>query len=172
MPPKPRWLKKVAQIRATAEAAPVGYFDRAAVESLFSLRARQAQKLMARLPTHLLGNGFVVPREAMVAFLRATEHGQVYRAEQLRLAHVRDAVEEVKRDIAARKVRWSVSPAPPRAVADLPDTVRLAPGELTISCSGAEDLLRQLFLLSKAVARDFDRFEAVVRRDPVIASPE
>ncbi len=167
MPPKPRWLKHVPRIRAAAEGAAVGYFDRAAVESLFDLRARQANKLMARLPTYLLGNGFVVPREAMVDFLRATERGQVYRAEQLRVARVREAVEEVKRDVAARKVRWQVSPAAlPKAVADLPETIRLAPGELAISFTDPKDLLQQLFLLSKAVATDFDRFEALVRREP------
>jgi hypothetical protein len=160
VPPKPRWLKNVAKIRAAVEGAGVGFFDRSAVESLFGLRPRQANKLMAKFPTYLLGNGFVVPREAMVDFLEATERGRPYRAEQLRVAHVRDVVLEAQRELAARRVRFAVPPSV--GFGDLPDTIRLSPGQLTVEFTDAKDLLQQLFRLSKAAAKDFDAFERLM----------
>jgi hypothetical protein len=47
-----------------------------------------------------------------------------------------------------------------RQLDGLPSTIRLAPGKLEVTCSDAQDLLRQLMELAQAIANDFDKFEA------------
>jgi hypothetical protein len=163
MPPKPRWLKRVPQIRAAVEASPVPFFDRAAVEQLFRLKRRQAIHLVRNLAGYEVGKSLVAPRETLLAFLRSAELGGDYQGEVLRLRRVREAVEDAERLLAARKVKIQ-APAAPRLIKDLPPGIRLAPGQLEVDCDGAQDLLQKLFALSRAIAGDFPAFETLVAR--------
>jgi hypothetical protein len=162
VPPKPYWFKKVRLIRASVEASPTPFVDRQAVQALFGLQARQAGKLLRRLPGHAVGNAYVASREGLLAFLRAVEQSGSFRTEETRRGRVREALEEARKDLAARAVRVAVPASAPTEIDGLPKTIHLAPGELRITFRDAQDLLQQLFLLSRAMGRDFPRFEAMV----------
>jgi hypothetical protein len=164
MPPKPRWLKRLPEIRVALEKSKAPFLDRSSVESLFGVRRRQALKLVHTLGGYRVGNVFLAPREAVIDFLDATLHGKQYRAERVRRERVIDSIDEARREIHARKVTFRVPVvAPRRTLAELPEGVRLSPTELQVSFAGAQDLLEKLFLLSRAMAADFARFEDLVR---------
>jgi hypothetical protein len=77
---------------------------------------------------------------------------------------VAQVLQEAKLEVSAR-AGFKVPPTPPegRMIAGLPESIRLAPGELRITCTGAQDLLEQLYALSRAVAREFQEFQRMVR---------
>lgn len=161
MPPKPLWLKRVRQIRAAVEATDVPFLDRAAVESLFGTKRRQAIHLVRRMAGFEVGNALVAPRENVLAFLdEILASGDVER-EEGRRERVREALVEARRHVAARRVTFRI-PAKEPTLANLPDGVRLAPGVLEVRCVGTQDLLAKLYTLAKAIASDIVRFEAVV----------
>ena len=159
MPPKPSWIKKIPQIRVAVERLSDPFVDRRGVEKIFHLRSPQAVKLLRLLASYEGGNTLVVSREALLEFLETTERGRVYQAEVLRRAQVQEALEEARLETAARKIRFKVAAQLGQNLGDLPASIRLAPGELHVTYAGAEDLLRQLYALSKAIARDFSGFE-------------
>jgi hypothetical protein len=167
MPPKPRWLKRIPEIRVAVERSGVPFLDRGAVESLFGLRRRQALKMVHALGGYRVGNVFLAPRESVLYFLDATLRGKQYHAERVRRERILETIDEAKREIDARKVKLKVpsGAAAKRTVAELPDGIQLSPTELRVEFAGAQDLLQKLFELSKAVAADLRRFEALVEGD-------
>ena len=163
MPPKPRWLKRLPEIRVALDRANAPFLDRSSVESLFGVRRRQALKLVHALGGYRVGNVLLAPRQAVLDFLDATLRGKQYRAERVRRERVIDTIEEARREIHARKVTFKVPVVgPKRTLAELPEGVRLSPTELQVSFAGAQDLLEKLFQLSRAMAADFARFEGLV----------
>jgi hypothetical protein len=161
-PRKPSWLSKVAKIQKDFEATDAPFFDRSSIETLFGLGPRQALNLVHDLGSHRFGNVMVVPRQRVRELLAATKAGKPYAVEVRRVERVREALIKARQGVEARHRRFTVSPAP-RAMADLPATIRLGPGELSISFDGVDGLLRQLFQLSRAIAADMLRFEAIVK---------
>ena len=165
MPPKPRWLKRLPDIRVAVERSEVPFLDRSGIESLFGLRRRQALKMVHALGGYRVGNVFLAPRDSVLHFLDATLRGRQYRAERVRRERILETIDEAKREIDARKVKLKVpsGAAAKRTVAELPGGIHLSPTELRVEFAGAQDLLQKLFDLSKAIAADLRRFEALVR---------
>jgi hypothetical protein len=161
-PRKPSWLSKVAKIQEDFEATDTPFFDRSSIETLFGLGPRQALNLVHDLGSHRFGNVMVVPRQKVRELLAATKAGKPYAVEVRRVERVREALIRARQGVEARHRRFLVSPAP-QAMADLPASIRLGPGELSISFDGVDSLLRQLFQLSQAIAADLRRFEAIVK---------
>ena len=161
-PPKPSWLKNVAKMQQILEKADIPYYDRAGIETLFGLGPRQAVNMLRDLGSHRFGNVMVVPRQRVRELLAATKAGKPYAVEVRRVERVREALIKARQGVEARHRRFTVSPAP-QAMADLPASIRLGPGELSISFDGVDGLLRQLFQLSRAIAADMLRFEAIVK---------
>jgi hypothetical protein len=149
------------------ERAEIPFLDRSAIESLFGLRRRQALKIVHALGGYRSGNVLLAPRDSVLHFLAATLRGKQYRAERVRRERVLETIEDAKREIDARKVKLKVpsGTAAKRTVADLPEGIHLSPAELRVEFAGAQDLLQKLFDLSKAIAADIRRFEALVQAD-------
>jgi hypothetical protein len=165
MPPKPSWMKRIPDIKASLEASSAAPFlDRPAVEKLFRLHRSQAVKLLRKLSSHQVGNALAAPRERVLAFVRAAQKDKEYRAEQVRRQRVGEVLQEAKADAAARAVRFPIAPSSlPRSLAELPPSIRLTPGHLAISFNDPKELLQQLYALSRALARDFSALERVAR---------
>jgi len=161
LPPKPIWLSRVAEIRQALQEADVPFVDRAAVEDLFRLRRRQAIHLLEAMEGFKVGRAFVAPRASVLAFLNKVEASGAVEREVLRQARVRDAILEARRSVEARRLTFRVPKEQPR-LASLPAGVHLEPGRLEVTCTDAQDLLKKLFLLSKAVASDVTAFESLV----------
>jgi hypothetical protein len=150
------------------ETADVPFLDRSGVEALFGLRRRQALKMVHALGGYRVGNVLLAPRESVLHFLDATRRGKLYRAERVRRERILETIEEAKREIDARKVKLKVprAAAAKRTVAELPEGIRLSPTELRVTFSSGQDLLQKLYELSRAIAADFPRFEALTRDEP------
>jgi len=70
---------------------------------------------------------------------------------------------EFRRDLAQRRIAIAAAPdVAYRQLSGLPPAIRLAPGKLEITCTGAQDLLCQIMELGQAIGNDYEKFEAVV----------
>jgi hypothetical protein len=164
MPSKPSWFRRLRKITATVEATDSPFFDREALERVFGLKRRQAINLAHELGGYSVGKALLVPRETLVAFLAATGEGQAYQVEEHRRRRVREAVDEARRDLDARRVTFKVPVVASRTIKDLPAGVLVGPGRLEVTGANANDLLQKLFALSRAIASDFRTFEGIVDR--------
>lgn len=172
MPPKPTWLRRIPQIRAALAASAVPFLDRAAIERLFGLGRRQAGSLAHKLGGYRVGNALAVDREKILAFLEAAPISAAARQEEDRRYRLSVAIDAAQREVAARRVRIPIEPgAHVRTVKDLPPTIRLVSGELRVAFADSQDLLRQLYQLSRAIAQDFRAFEDAVQAGPAQARP-
>jgi hypothetical protein len=162
MPSKPSWFRRLRKIRATALATDSPFFDRESLERLFGLGRRQAINLAHQLGGYTVGKALLVPRANLLAFLEATVEGRPYQAEEDRRRRVREAVDDARRDLDARRVTFKVPVVATRTIKDLPPGVQVGPGRLELTGTDANDLLQKLFALSRAIAGDFKTFEAMV----------
>jgi len=162
MPAKASWLLNIALIVSQLETFDVPVVDRAIVERLFGLRRRQAIELLHRFGGYQTGRTFLVDRRVLIECLRRLADGEEFQRESRRKERLEQAVDRLRRDRTAVRVKI---PVPPdvfsRKLADLSPGVALEAGHLHIAFSGTEDLLGKLFELSQAASNDFDRFRAV-----------
>ena len=97
----------------------------------------------------------------LIECLRRLADGEEFQRESRRKERLEHAVDRLRRDQTAARVKI---PVPPdvfrRKLADLSPGVALEAGHLHIAFSGTEDLLGKLFELSQAASNDFDRFRA------------
>ena len=166
------WLKRLPEITDDLQKVTTPFLDRKDLERLFRLRPRRALKLLHELQAEYqgatrLGGALVVSRETVLHYLGSKKRRLPYLAEVSRRRTVAQVLQEAKLDVNARAVRFQVSPTPPRgqSIAGLPETIRLAPGELRIACTGAQDLLEQLYTLSRAIGREFQEFQRMVQHE-------
>ena len=88
--------------------------------------------------------------------------GEDFRREARRRERLEQAIEQLRRQHAAARIRIPVDPERiPRKLAEL-DAVDLAPGQLRIAFTGAADLLAKLYQLSQVAGNDFEGFCAAV----------
>jgi len=142
-----------------APGAPL-FLDRAAIESLFGLRRRQAIHLLGRLGGYQAGKTFVVPREAVVRFLRDPARQAAARGEKARFERVRNALAGARGDLQRRRI--AIPTGPENTITDLaglPPGIRLESGRLTVEFGTAVELLEKLFALSQALTNDFETLE-------------
>ncbi len=163
MPDQPSWIQAVPAILGALEqpAAPV-FLDRAAVESLFGLRRRQAIHLLGRMGGYQAGKAFLVPREAVIRFLRNPRRLTAADHERGRFERVRAALGRSREDFGQRRI--SIPAPPPQhgaglALANLPDGVRLEARRLTVEFATPVELIQKLFALSHALTTDYETFE-------------
>jgi hypothetical protein len=176
----PSWLRRIPDMLATLKKTTTPFLDRAALQTLFHLRRRQAAQLMQDLgPAEFrVGKAYLVRRHGVITFLEARRKEKPYKAEALRQRNLREALDEARREQKARSVRFKISPEPPRSMAGLPDQVHLAPGELRVTFATTEELLQLLYDLSRAIAHDFPTFEALSQAarsdsvDSIASAPE
>jgi hypothetical protein len=163
------WLKRLPQITRDLERVTTLFLDRKDMERLFGLGPRRTRTLIHELHAEYqgatrLGGALVVSRETVLHYVGSKKRRLPYLAEVARQRTVAQVLQEAKLEVGARAVRFKVSPTPPqgRTIAGLPDTIQLAPGELRIACTSAQDLLEQLYALSRAIAREFQVFQTMV----------
>jgi hypothetical protein len=161
MPAKALWLLHIPEIVSQLETFDVSVVDRSIIERLFGLRRRQAIELLHRFGGYQAGRTFLVDRRLLIEHLRRLADGEEFQRETRRQERLDQAVDQLRRQQTAARVRIPVSPDVfGRKLADLPPGVALEAGHLHIAFSGTEDLLSKLFELSQAASNDFDRFRA------------
>ena len=162
MPAKALWLLQIPEIVSLLETFDVPVVDRSVIERLFGLRRRQAIELLHRFGGYQAGRTFLVDRRLLIEHLRRLADGAEFQQEIQRKERLDQAVDQLRRQQAAARVKVLVQPdAFRRKLANLSPGVALEAGHLHIEFSGTEDLLGKLFELSQAASNDFDRFRAV-----------
>jgi hypothetical protein len=163
MPAKPTWLMRVPEILEVLRGSPVPFLTRAALESLFQLQRRQTIYLLRRLGGYQIGKAFVIDRQRLIDWLEGLTAGHELRWEGERRRRVEEVVEQARSETSARRITIQAPPSSLNTtLGGLPPGISLKPGELKIQFYGTEDLLRQLFELSQAIANDYQRFQQVV----------
>jgi hypothetical protein len=161
MPAKAQWLLQIPEILSLLETFEVPVVDRSIIEHLFGLRRRRAIELLHRFGGYQAGRTFLIDRRLLIEHLRRLADGEGFHREMRRRERLDNAVDQLRRERTAARVKISVQPAlSSRGMADLPPGVALEAGHLHIAFSGTEDLLGKLFELSQAASNDFDRFRA------------
>jgi hypothetical protein len=164
MPDQPTWIEYVPEILATLEApgAPP-FLDRPTIEVFFGVRRRQAIHLLRRFGGYKVGKAFLVPREAVIQFLRDPQRWRAAADEKGRFERVASALGEARSELQQRRI-----PIPAQMetlqmeFAGLPAGIRLEPGQLVIQFAEPVELLEKLFALSQAFANDYQTFERIV----------
>lgn len=161
MPDQPSWIEHVPKILETLESAAAPPFvDRSTIEMLFGVRRRQAIHLLRRFGGYQVGKTFLVPREAIIAFLRNPHRRTAAEVEKGRFERVATALGQARWELYQRRIPIAIEPETPRLeISGLPDGIDLASGQLTIRFTQPTELLQKLFALSQALANDFETFE-------------
>ncbi len=165
---KPAWLKRIPQICEELRALDSPYLDLPTFARIFGVRRRQALNL-----AHQMGlppaqkryrRAYVIERADLLTALSTKKLHRAVSVERLRLASLAEQLVEARRDVTARAVRIPLSPtARDATLATLPETIELRRDELRIAFKDAGDLLQQLFVLSRAIGRDFPTFERLLQ---------
>ncbi len=127
------------------------------MEALFGVSRRNAHYLLGRFGAQRLGNALVIERDTLAQALVSLQSDDEVTLQLRRHHRVRVALQQ--RRASLHLARISLPQPTVGALSQLPPSIQLAPGHLTIQFSGAIDLLTQLTELSKAIAEDFDTFE-------------
>jgi hypothetical protein len=160
MPDQPSWIESIPQILEQLESPDAPPFlDRPAVERLFGLRRRQAIALLRQFGGFLAGKAFLAPREAVVAFLRATRREAALADDRARFERLSVALGQARRDSGQRRIVIPAPAASTMEISGLPDGVRLESSQLTIQFQRPDELLQKLFALAQALAHDYQTFE-------------
>jgi hypothetical protein len=164
MPKLPGWylcIPAILELLRRPNAPP--FLDRPAVEKLFSIRRRQAIRVLASASGYQVGKTFVVERQALIDFLESVERSGAAPAARARKRRVAAALDEVANHAAAQRVQVLTAPDVfRRRPASLPSSIELVgPGKLQISYRGAEDLLAKIVELATAATNDFPAFRSL-----------
>jgi hypothetical protein len=105
MPDQPSWIESVPEILETLEAPGTPPFlDRPTVEVLFGVRRRQAIQRLRRFGGYQVGKTFLVPREAVVCFLRAPQRWSAAADEKGRFERVANALGQARTELQQRRI--------------------------------------------------------------------
>ena len=161
MPRKTEWTHRLPRALAELRALPAPAIDRAALQRLLGVSARQALRIMHQLRPCLAGKSLVILRDDLIRQLEAAEANSGVRIERQRLERVTVELERTRLQLAARQIQVPVAAHAP-AWPMLPDGIRLEPGRLEIRFASGEQLLGMLLELAHAVADDPDQFQAAI----------
>ena len=161
---KAEWLQQVPAALEALEQLTTPVIDRAILEKLLSIHRRAAIRLMHHFGGYQAGKTFLLDRVLLIRQLRKIAVGKAHFVEIKRRERLGHQLAEASRDLAQRRISIPVAPdVAYRELAGLPSSIRLAPGKLEITCSDAQDLLRQLMELAHAIANEFEKFESLIR---------
>jgi hypothetical protein len=144
-------------ILATLEADTAESYTRRQVEKLFMISASQAKELMAVAGAKVAGPGLeaTVLRRRLIDYLKFSREGQDAAVEMERRKALAKKLNDAEEDLRFHKI--PISKATPaderRGFKDLPN-VHLEPGKLVIVFDGRDDLLHQLWMLSRAIGNE------------------
>lgn len=161
MPRKTEWIHRLDQALEELRLLPCPSIDRATVEKLFDVSPRQALRILDRLGAYRAGKSLLVDRVELIDKIEALRQDAAVQFERRRRERVDAQLNELRRQLAARRITIAArGDVRDMTMTQLPERVRLEPGELRIEFDGTEDLLARLLELSKAILNDYDSFEA------------
>lgn len=161
MPDQPLWYSRVTEILVTLEDSEVLLLDRFAVEKLFRVSRRTAIRVMNSFGGYQVGRTFVIPRQEILRQLSKIAQDGTPEIAAGRKQRVWRILEQERAHVRARAVAIPL-PAQPALlpeIGSLPVGVRLERGLLTVRFGAPVELLQKLFVLSQALAQDFEAFE-------------
>ncbi len=164
------WFHRLPHILDTLDApGHPALLTRQAIQTLFGVERRTAHSLLRRFGAERLGNALVVDRDRLAQALRQLASQDDVTREHRRHERVRETLAERRSTLRLARIALPDAPAV-EALADLPPSIELVPGQLRIRFAGAVDLLSQLLTLSRAIGEDFERFEALLNQDPLASN--
>jgi hypothetical protein len=160
MPAKPPWHAHAREIRRDLEKLPIPVLDRAAVERLFGIERRTAQRLLKTLDGHVSSQVAVVTREAVIAMLDRLLQGKPAQAAAARKERLADALSALARE-AVPKTTAIATVAVPEATGAWPVGAGIsAPGVFQICFNSPEELLGRILAVTELAAADYAGFAA------------
>jgi hypothetical protein len=166
MPAAPIWYTRIPDIITVLQKGLWQQISRSTLQRLLGIEARRAQQLMRTMRTHKCGNMVFVERCDLLEWLEALQAGDEVGREWRRREHIETALMEMHLDLLARRHQiYTPEQAPAIRAASLEqlaDTTVLRPGELQIQFTGMQDLMQQLFQLSRALANDYTAIERLL----------
>ena len=157
MPAKSQWLLDIPGILEGLRALEVPVIDRSGCERIFGVRRRRAIELMHDFGGYQSGNTILLDRLDLIRRLEALAASPAVEQERRRKERLCEKLDGLQRDRTAAAVRISVVPVP---LQGLPTRVEFAPGRMTVSFSGVEELLGTLYALAQSAAGNFEAFRA------------
>lgn len=165
MPDKPLWLDRIPDALQALAKSPRPWVERATLETLLGVRRRRAQQILAQLATEKRGRAVLVEKTALIAHLRRLTAGEdAFYEQQRRQRLAKQLAEDRRRWLTAPPVLVEPPPALVQAVrrkdfAGLPAGVDLAPGQITVTFTTADEALEKLLALALAVGQNREGFE-------------
>jgi len=158
------WLQHVPAALDALQHLGTPVIDRPTLQRLLSVHRRTAIRLMHGFGGYQAGKTFLIDRARLIQRLAEVAAGDPYHYAAQRRERLVDHLDRTRRELAARRVKIPIAPDVAfRELSGLPRTIRLAPGKLEITCTDAQDLLRQLMELAQGIANDYEKFERVVK---------
>ena len=158
MPAHPSWHARAVQIRRDLDRLAVPVLDRAAVEQLFGIERRTAQRLLRTLDGHVSSQVAVVTRGSVIELLDRLLAGKPVPAEAARKERLADALASLAQEAIPRTTAIAQVSAP-RLGEGWPEGVAVsAPGALQIDFSTPEELLGRILALTEQAAGDYAGF--------------
>ena len=164
MPATKSWLLRIPEIRKNVSQLTVPVIDRAMLERIFGVRKSRAVQLMNAFGAMEAGQTMVIGVADLDHHLAAVQAGAEYEREARRRKRLADALEDLRRNAQARRVRLPASAPVPAG--GMPEGITLLPGRLLVSFQDPADLLGKLYGLAQAAAADFEAFRAAVEGAP------
>jgi hypothetical protein len=163
MPRHCEWIQRLPQALDELRSLPCPTIDRRTVERLFDVSPRQALRILSFLGSYSAGASLQIERRELITRLERLNAEDGVQMEQRRHERVRDHLESLRREQAARRRKIPVSAeAVETRISSLPPGVRLYPGTLEIRFETPEELLSKLFSLAQAIANDYSSFEQAI----------
>jgi hypothetical protein len=149
------WLSRAREIRLSVAASVRSHYTRRELETIFQVQQSAAARLMEVLPTMRVGTGFLVEREAVLAFLDKVLQVEDVNALMVQLRAEKGA--PVRRKMRSL-VRRDLAPV---GLTGLPETVKLERGRVELQFTTLDELVTDLFMLARMLDDDLEEFARV-----------
>ncbi|MGA2436091.1 MAG: hypothetical protein ABSG25_12480 [Bryobacteraceae bacterium] len=168
---KPVWVGRAATgILPWLEELPDIYLDRRGIEEIFRVSRSEANRLIRRAGAIAIAGRLVIPRPALLAWLRkvlASETAQVEENRVTKLSEILAAVPVEKRRRARPPIARSSQAEELQATrfSKLPPGVALTTRELKIEFFGTEDFLQKFGAVIYALQNDYEQISAFIEAE-------
>ncbi len=161
MPDKPLWYGNLDNVIRELGALEWPWVDRETLEKVLGVGRRRAQQILQPCVTRQIGRNGVADREILIAHLRSLAAGDTAVYEKRRRQRLAQAIEESRRSAMAQPRVLVEAPTTMAAqeIADLPQGVRIARGEISIAFESPAEALQRLLALAMAIGNNFSEFE-------------
>lgn len=162
----PSWIHRIPELLEILALVETERIDRQLIEKLFDLRNTAAKNLLRRMGAHLAGNSFVISRGLLMARLREAAEHPDWSFEVGRRRRTARQIAELRREQAGRakvliteRQRQAVER---QNVTNLPASITIGAGLLSIVASSMDELMQHLMMLIKAIDNEYDTIRKLV----------